>query len=70
MNWRISKLLRERVNGFEYIGMLINYKLFFFSKFDSELDNLYLQYKMFRKCGTVQIFGNDDNKSKPDSGGN
>jgi hypothetical protein len=22
------------------------------------------------KCGTVQIFGNDDNKSKPDSGGN
>jgi hypothetical protein len=25
---------------------------------------------LFRKCGTVQIFGNDDNKSKPDSGGN
>jgi hypothetical protein len=25
---------------------------------------------MFRKCGTLQIFGNDDNKSKPDSGGN
>jgi hypothetical protein len=24
---------------------------------------------MFWKCGTVQIFGNDDNKSKPDSGG-
>jgi hypothetical protein len=22
------------------------------------------------KCGAVQIFGNDDNKSKPDSGGN
>jgi hypothetical protein len=22
------------------------------------------------KCGTVQIFGNDYNKSKPDSGGN
>ena len=26
--------------------------------------------KMFLKCCTVQIFGNDDNKSKPDSGGN
>jgi hypothetical protein len=25
---------------------------------------------MFWKCGTVQIFGNDHNKSKPDSGGN
>jgi hypothetical protein len=25
---------------------------------------------MFGKCGTVQIFGNDSNKSKPDSGGN
>jgi hypothetical protein len=25
---------------------------------------------MFWKCGRVQIFGNDDNKSKPDSGGN
>jgi hypothetical protein len=24
---------------------------------------------MFWKCGTVQIFGNDYNKSKPDSGG-
>jgi hypothetical protein len=26
--------------------------------------------KRFEKCGTVQLFGNDDNKSKPDSGGN
>jgi hypothetical protein len=25
---------------------------------------------MFGKCGTVQIFGNGYNKSKPDSGGN
>jgi hypothetical protein len=25
---------------------------------------------LFWKCGTVQIFGNDCNKSKPDSGGN
>jgi hypothetical protein len=25
---------------------------------------------MFSKCGTVQIFGNNCNKSKPDSGGN
>jgi hypothetical protein len=25
---------------------------------------------MFWKCGTVQIFGNDYNKSKPDSGRN
>jgi hypothetical protein len=25
---------------------------------------------MFWKRGTVQIFGNDYNKSKPDSGGN
>jgi hypothetical protein len=25
---------------------------------------------MFWKCGTVQIFGNDHNKSKPDSKGN
>jgi hypothetical protein len=25
---------------------------------------------MFCECGTVQIFGNNNNKSKPDSGGN
>jgi hypothetical protein len=25
---------------------------------------------MFRKCGKVQTFGNNYNKSKPDSGGN
>jgi hypothetical protein len=32
----------------------------------------YTSYKkqMFWKRGTVQIFGNDYNKSKPDSGGN
>jgi hypothetical protein len=28
------------------------------------------QFTDNRKCGTVQIFGNDYNKSKPDSGGN
>jgi hypothetical protein len=29
-----------------------------------------MEIRCFKKCGTVQIFGNDDNKSKPDSGGN
>jgi hypothetical protein len=31
---------------------------------------LTLDDKVLWKCGTVQIFGNDDNKSTPDSGGN
>jgi hypothetical protein len=26
--------------------------------------------KIGNRCGTVQIFGNDYNKSEPDSGGN
>jgi hypothetical protein len=30
---------------------------------------IHFSMEMFWKCGTVQIFGNDYNKSKPDSGG-
>jgi hypothetical protein len=30
----------------------------------------FLDYVWWDGCGTVQIFGNDYNKSKPDSGGN
>jgi hypothetical protein len=32
--------------------------------------NLLAWSRMFWKCGTVQIFGNDYKKSNPDSGGN
>jgi hypothetical protein len=37
-------------------------------KFNFEV--VWYKDQMFWKCGTVQIFGNDYNKSKPDSGGN
>jgi hypothetical protein len=45
MIYRIPTLFREREKkALEYTGMLINDKCS--SKFDSELDNLYLQYNL------------------------